>query len=48
MYSPRIKDEAYILHFNEYKLLGTHLITFYVNSNNVTCFDSFALDYISE
>ena len=31
-----IVDEGYVTNLNEYKSIGTHWITFYVNDDNVT------------
>ena len=33
-------------HLDEYKLIGSHWVAFYVNSNKVTYFDSFRDEYI--
>ena len=33
-------------HLDEYKLIGSHWVAFYVNSNKVTYFDSFRIEYI--
>ena len=41
----KIKDGAYILNLDEYKSIGTHSIVLYVNAKNVTCFDSFGVEY---
>ena len=38
---PKIKDRAYVINLDEYKLIGTHWIALYVNGDNVTYFDSF-------
>ena len=35
-----------MIYLDEYRLIGTHWIAFYVNGNNVTYFDSFGVDYI--
>ena len=43
---PKIKDAAYIINLDEFKSMGTHLIILYVNSNNITYFDSFGVEYI--
>ena len=48
---PKIKDGAYIINLDEYKLIGTHWIALYVNSNNgsksydVTYFHSFRVEH---
>ena len=41
-----IKDGAYIINLNEYESTGTHWIALYVNTENVTYFDSFAVERI--
>ena len=41
----KIKDGAYILNLDEYKSIRTHWIALYVNAKNVTCFDSFGVEY---
>ena len=40
------KDGAYVINFDEYKSIGTQRIALYVNSSNVTSFDSFAFEHI--
>ena len=48
---PKIKDGAYVINLDEYKLIGTHWIALYVNSNNgsksydVTYFHSFRVEH---
>ena len=42
----KIKDGAYIINLNEYESTGTHWIALYVNTENVTYFDSFAVERI--
>ena len=42
----KIKDGAYVINLDEYKLKGTHWIALYVNDNNVTYFDSFGVEHI--
>ena len=42
----KIKDGTYIIHLDEYESLGTHWIALYVNHDNVTYFDSFAVEHI--
>ena len=44
----KIKDRAYVIHLDEYELIGTHWITLYVNHNNVTYFDCFGVEYITK
>ena len=49
---PKIKDRAYVGVLNEYKSIGTHSITLYVNSDNRRAsynekyFDCFELEHI--
>ena len=43
---PKIKDGVYVRNLDEYKSVGTHWITLYVNGDNVTYFDSFGVEYI--
>ena len=42
----KIKDEAYVIKLDEYKSIGTHWIALYVNDDNVTYFDSFAVEHV--
>ena len=44
---PKIKDGAYVINLNEYKSIGTHWIVLYVNAENVTYFDSFEVEHMS-
>ena len=41
----KIKDGAYIINLDEYKSIGTHRISLYVNSGNVTYFDNYRIEY---
>ena len=43
---PKIKDSTYVINLNEYKSIETHWIALYVNSDNVTYFDSFGVEHI--
>ena len=43
-----MKDGAYIVNLDEYKLIGTHWVALYANGNSVTYFDSFGLEHIPE
>ena len=43
---PKVKDGPYVINLDEYNLVGTHWIAFYVNNNNVTYFDSFRVEHI--
>ena len=40
-----IKDGTYIITLDEYELIGTHWIAWYVNSENATNFDSFGVEH---
>ena len=40
-----IKDWTYIINLDEYELIGTHWIAWYVNSENATNFDSFGVEH---
>ena len=42
---PKIKDGAYVINLDEYESIGTYWIASHVNGNNVTCFDSFAVEH---
>ena len=42
----KIKDRTYIINIDEYKSIGTHWITLYVNVENLTRFDSFGAEHI--
>ena len=42
----KIKDGAYVTLFNGYKSIGTYQISFDVNTENVTYFDSFGVEHI--
>ena len=41
---PKIKDGAYIINLDEYKSIGTHWISLYMNVENVTHFDIFGAE----
>ena len=43
---PKIKDGAYVINLDEYSDIGTHWVALYVQNINVTCFDSFGVEYI--
>ena len=43
---PEIKDGAYVISLDEYKSLGSHWISLYVNVNNIVYFDSFRFEHI--
>ena len=44
----KIKNGAYIINVDEYESIGTHWIALYVNAKNVTYFDSFGVEPISQ
>ena len=41
-----LKDEVYVINLDEYESIGTHWIALYVNTENVTYFDSFGVEHI--
>ena len=43
---PKIKDGAYVLNLDEFKLIGTHWIALYVNGNNIIYFGCFGAEHI--
>ena len=43
---PRTMDGAYVINFEEYPDIGNHWVTLYVNSNDVTYFNSFGVEHI--
>ena len=43
---PKITDWVHIIDLDEFKSIGTHWITFYVNDNNATYLDSFGVEHI--
>ena len=42
----KIKDGVYVTNLDEFKSIGTHWITLYVNGNNAIYFDSFGIEHI--
>ena len=38
----------YVINLDEYSDIGTHWIAFYLQINNITYFDSFGVEHISE
>ena len=44
--SQKRKNGAYMINLDEYSDIGTHWITFYVQNNDVTYFDSFGVEHI--
>ena len=45
-YLSKIKDGAYIINLGEYESIGTHSIPLYVNAENATYFDNFAVEHV--
>ena len=43
---PKIKDRAYVIILDEFKSIGTHWIALYVDTENVTYFDSFGGEHV--
>ena len=41
-----IKDGAYVINLDEYFDIGTHWVALYIHNNDVTYFDSFAVEHI--
>ena len=41
-----MQDGAHVINLDDYKSIGTHWIALYVNSDNVTYFNSFGVEYI--
>lgn len=41
-----MKDGTYIVHLDNYKLVGTHWIALYANGNKETYFDGFRVEHI--
>ena len=44
----KMKDGAYVINLEEYSDIGTHWIALYVQTNDVTYFDSFGVEHIPE
>ena len=42
----KIKDWAYVINLDEYKLIGTHWMALYVNGNKIISIDSFEVENI--
>ena len=43
---PKIKNEVYIINFNEDESIRTHCIALFVSGNNMIYFDSFGVEHI--
>ena len=44
----KIQDGAYIINLDEYSDIGTNWVVLYVQSNDVTYFDSFGVEHVSK
>ena len=42
----KLKDGAYVVNLDEYSVIGTHWIALYIQNNDVTYFDSSAVEHI--
>ena len=42
----KMKDGVYVINLDEYSDIGTHWIALYVQTNDVTYFDSFGVEHI--
>ena len=42
---PKLKDGAHVINLDEFKSIGTHWVTLYVNANNIIYFDSLEVEY---
>ena len=42
----KIKNGPYVINLDEYKTIRTHWISWYVNAENVTDFDSFGVEHV--
>ena len=45
---PKITDGAYAINLDECKSIETHWIALYVDAENITYFDSFAVEHITK
>ena len=43
-----IKNGAYVINLDEYRVIGTHWVALYVNNKTITYFDSFGVEHISK
>ena len=43
---PKMKDGTYLIIVDEFKSIGTHWISLYVNPENVKCFDNLGVEHI--
>ena len=44
----KIKDETYVINFDEYAGTGTHWIALFCKKKEIVCFDSFGVEHIPE
>ena len=42
---PKIKDGVYVINLDEFKSIGTHWMVLYLNTKNITYFDSFGVEH---
>ena len=42
---PKINEKAYVINLGQFKSKENHWIALYINNNNVTSFDSFAVEH---
>ena len=42
-----IKNGAYVINLDEYRGIGTHCVTLYINNKTVTYFDSFGVEHMN-
>ena len=42
---PKIKDGVYVINLDEFKSIGTHWMALYLNTKNITYFDSFGVEH---
>ena len=43
---PKINDGAHVINLDKYESIGNHWIALYINTKNVTFFDSFGVEHI--
>ena len=43
---PKIKDGAYVINLDEYSDIGIHWVALYVQTNNVTYFNSVGVEHV--
>ena len=45
---PKVKNEAYVINFDEYKSVGTHWVSLYTNCSKVIYLGSFWVKHITK